>query len=175
MAVSRSLKNATVTLTDTDGANSLALTLETGDFTCNVPNPVQHVMDRGGPGVAIDGLHEDVTFSMTAQVQSMTADPSIFTIVDGSASGWDFSKVTTGSGAYSGLASGLQDAASTINFVQIEIAIADPAGGSTEYLRLFNCIIPLSISEGMPDTVSLSGTCMGYSGANFLANINTTT
>lgn len=171
MAVARSLKNATVTLTDTDGTNEFVLTLEDGDFSCSVPNPAEHVPDRGGPGTAIDGLHEDVTWSMTAQLQSMTANPSIFTVVDGSATSWNYSKVTTGSGDYNGKSSGLQDAATSLNLVQMRIAIADPGGGSTETLYLLNCIITLSITEGMPTKVAMSGVCMGYSGANFLANI----
>jgi hypothetical protein len=156
MATPRSLKNATVTLTDNDGTNTAVLDLENGDLSFSVPNPVEHVADRGALASLIEGIDQWVTGSMTVQVQSLTAATSLNEIVNGTATSWDFGIVDTASGTYTGFTSTLASVASAVKVFQMSVALADPAGGSTETLYFLNCVGRLDFSEGMPSNFTLT-------------------
>ncbi len=169
MAVPYSLKNATLTFTDNDGVNTYVAILEDGDLSVNIPNPAEHVLDRGGPGTVIDGMHEDVTWSMTVQATSFTADPSITEVVGGLATGWTFTQASGGD--YAATSQAIQDVATAVKLFQLQIALASPTGGSTETLFLLDNNCALTLQEGAPDKWSMSSTCMGYSGNAFLTDI----
>lgn len=170
MAVPRSLKNATVTFYDSDGGESTELTLEDGDLSINIPVPVEHVADRGNLGALIEAADEPLTFSMTCQVGAVEGTEEILDIVTGVATSWDYSIVTTGSGTFNGKTSSLAAVASAVKVFQIVVVLADPAGGASETMYLFNCVASISFQEGMPSKWTLTGTSyMTFS--DFIASV----
>ena len=169
MAGLSSLKNATIVLTDTNGGNALTLVAEDGDLSFTLPNPHEHVLDRGAPGSIIDGVFDPITFSMTAQVREYSGSTGILDVITGVAAGWAFTKVTTASGAYNGKTASLS--ATAVKVFQMKVTIVEPFGPSTENLYFFDCIADISFAEGMPNKWTVNGTSY-LTTAAFMANID---
>ena len=175
MAVPRSLKNATIVIYDDDATrNSITLDLEDGDWSFDVPNPSEHVLDRGDPGSVIEGTHVDPTGSCTLQVQGFTGNESVPKVLLGTASSWVYSINDLNAAPFAAAASSLQSVASNIKLTHWRVAFADPAGGSTEYLYLPNVeTTSFGVSEGMPSKWNISFTVRGMTRGNFLTNLST--
>lgn len=171
----RSLKDAQVILSDTDGANELELTLENGDLTYTLPDTHEHVPDRGAPGSLIDGTFEPVSFSMTVQVKELTGSAGVQDVVTRTASTWDFSLMDTSAGDYSALtlASGEDTIASaSIDVFQMRVKLTDPGDGATETMYFPNCTGSVQFQEGMPSNFTINGVSYVTASA-FMSNIAT--
>jgi hypothetical protein len=169
MAGLSSLKNATIVLTDTNGANTLTLVAEDGNFSFTLPNPHEHVLDRGAPGSIIDGVFEPITWTMDVQVREYSGSTGILDVVTGVASGWTFTKVTTSSGSYNAKTASLS--ATAVDVFQMKVTVVEPFGPSTENMYFFDNIATISFAEGMPNKWTLSGTSYMTTAA-FMANID---
>lgn len=175
-SIPKSLKDAEILLADADGGagDTLTLSLEDGDFSFTLPDTHQHVSDRGAPGNLIDGPFEPITFSMTLQIKGITGTDEPADVFTCTASGWDFSVMDTSSGDFSALTltAGTDTiAASAVNVFQMKVTITDPGDASTEVLYFANCTASVSVQEGMPNKMSVSGTCYMTARA-FMSNIN---
>jgi len=158
--IPKSMKDAQITLCDTDRSNTLVLTLEDGDFTYTIPDTHQHVADRGAPGSIIDGAFEPITFSFTVQVKEITGSVSLQDIVTGQASGWDFSVMDdTGYTSVSLTAGTDTIATSAYDVFQMEVQYTDPGDDATETVTFANCTGQVQFTEGMPNKIAVSGSC----------------
>jgi hypothetical protein len=170
----RSLKDAQVILTDSDGTNELELTLENGDLSYTLPDTHEHVPDRGAPGSLIDGQFEAVSFSMTVQVKELTGSAGVQDVVTCTASGWDFSTMDTSSGDYTALTLGTGDtiASASVNVFQMRVTLTDPGDDSSETVYFPNCTGSVQFNEGMPSNFTINGVSYVTASA-FMSNIAT--
>lgn len=145
----RSLKDATVTISDdggSGGGDSVTVDVEVGDFSFTQRQPVNIISDRGILDHARKANEEPIEFSLSMQFQSFSTheSPSPYDAVTktGGASSWTSDEPN--SDAYA---------------VILEVTITDPAGGSAEVITIVRAFVEgISFTEGDPsDTLSFSG------------------
>lgn len=173
--VVKSLKDASIVLSDYQGGTEkITLTLEDGDLSFTLPDTHEHVADRGQPGSIIDGAFQPIDWSMTLQLKAITGSVEPIDVFTCTASGWTFSLMdTTGAGDYTGLTlTGGADtlASAGVDVFQMVVTLTDPGDASTEILYFANCTASVSVTEGMPSKISVSGKCYMTPGA-FMSNI----
>lgn len=171
--IPRTLKNATVLISDTNGTGNVTLTAEDGDITITFPRRHEHVPDRGDIGTLVDSSVEPITYSMTVQMREWTTSlTSIAEAVLGQKSGWVYTKVTVGSGTYNGKTATLSDAAATVKLFQCRITFTNPASGGTDEIIYLLDSVPTSLrfSEGMPNKFTLEAESFQTT-ANFFTNV----
>jgi len=171
MATPISLKDGAIVLTDNDGANTLTLGLEDGNLSFTLPRPHEHSPDRGAAGVIIDGAFEPIPFSMTLDVVTLLGSAGVAEVVLRTESTWDFGKLDTAAGSYSGKTATLQDVSSDVGVFQMVVTYTNPTSAAVENLYFFDCVATYDFSEGLPSKTTISG--VSYQTAqNFLANID---
>lgn len=170
--IPRSYKVGAVTLTDTVGTTyEITLQLDDGNVTVGLNPNVVHVADRGKLGVLIPGDDQPVSFTFSAVAKEWTASGAALPeYVMCTASGASFTIATLNSGDYNGKSCDLIAVSAQCKVFQMRLAIADPAGGTSETLYLLNCEASLDFAEGMPNKFTISGRSW-QTHANFMANI----
>lgn len=171
MSVPITKKDVTeVKLTDKDGTNFKTLDLENGDLQFTLPKPHEHAMDRGRAGVILDADFAPIKFSLSGHVVAVSGTDEVADVVTCTAAGWDFDKVDTASGDYTGKTADLQDVSSDVGVWQMKVTITHPNTGATEVLYFIDCVATYDFSEGIPSKWSLSS--QSYQKAStFMANI----
>lgn len=146
----RSLKDGTIKVADssgTGGANVMTVDVEEGDLQFTERHPANFILDRGVLDHARKANEEPVELSFSVRFQTfLTEDaPTLYEALTqtGDASGWTSAFSST-----------------DLYGVQIEFAIADPAGAGNNETLTFDKFAPeeISFQEGDPhNTLQVSG------------------
>jgi len=139
------------------GADTYTVAFEAGDFSLTIPQPaISSYLDRGkftSPPALRYGDDQAMTFSFSAYMRDLTdsAAPALIDIINGEG--------YAGSNWVSTLSSTIADDDSEVFSVDLRWVITNQ-GDATDISKLVLpfCTVNLSLAEGDPNTVSISGT-----------------
>jgi hypothetical protein len=156
MAVSTIVKtkcDGTILIEDSGGTNTLTVAYENGDMAIDIPGRTVSVfLDRGKFGSTPSlryGDDQPVTFSFTAHLRDLS-DAAAGTLMDIISNGGHFAASWVSRGG----------SAAEVKTVQVTLTIEGTNHGDAadHTIVMDHCHLTGSISEGDPDTISLSGT-----------------
>lgn len=149
--IAKTKRDGKVTLEDGAGASYIA-NFNVGDFTWESTRPALLVIrDRNTIVGARSGDDPEITFSFTAHLRALTSSTAdaLLDFIGGTMAG--SSLASTGPTGY-------EPFLCTVKFLIDAKSIGDTA----DYLATFSrCFLTASVTEGEPDSISISGVCLG--------------
>ena len=164
MAISTVVKtrrDGTLTISDAAGAHTLTVAYEAGDFSLSVPGPtVNNFLDRGEIGSAPSLRYGDdapMTFSFTAQLRDIS-DATYITLESIILNSGQFASTWVSTNANT--EGGATATATRLKTVTLLWTIEGTERGDTadHSISLPFSILNGSLSEGDPNSISISGT-----------------